>query len=102
MAMKSDIYVATESFSIPIDGVVQQIHKGLTRVREGHPLLKAAPDYFAPIDTSVHYEMEQATAAPGEKRNAPPLSDKAIDDSRTVPADKAVPATPKAAEKKNG
>lgn len=65
---KGDIYVATETFATEVEGVSQVIHAGLTRVREGHSLLKAFPDYFAPVDTSVDYDVEQATAEPGVKR----------------------------------
>lgn len=35
-------------------------------VREGHPLLRSNPDKFEPF--TVTYEVEQATAGPGEKR----------------------------------
>lgn len=49
-------------------------HKDATLVRAGHPLVKANPDSFKPL--RVHYELasepakvEQATAAPGEKRD---------------------------------
>lgn len=40
--------------------------RGVTRIRASHPLAKAAPDFFEEID--VHYDVEQTTAAPGEKR----------------------------------
>lgn len=65
---KSDIYVATETFATEINGTPQVIHEGVTRVREGHDLLKRFPDWFAPADTGVDFDVEQATAAPGEKR----------------------------------
>lgn len=63
-----DVYVCTESGSTEIDGQVLPYTKGITRVRAGHPLLKAVPDRFEPIDLTVHYDVEQATAAPGERR----------------------------------
>lgn len=69
---ESDIYVATASFACEIDGDKLFINKG-ERVRAGHPLLKAQGGFFEPVDTSVHYDIpdvEQATAAPGEKRGA--------------------------------
>ncbi len=65
-----DIYVATETFSADIGGSPQMIYKGITRVRAGHPLLKGREALFAPVENSVDYEVEQATAAPGEKRGA--------------------------------
>lgn len=65
---KDDVYVATDTFATEINGVPQVIHEGITRVRAGHELLKRFPDWFAPVDTGVDYDVEQATAAPGEKR----------------------------------
>lgn len=62
-----DILVARESFSgVLPDGTAFDAIAGETRVRAGHASAKAWPDYFEPID--VHYDVEQATAAPGEKR----------------------------------
>jgi hypothetical protein len=66
------IYVANTSFICDLDGVQETIHKGSTRVRGGHPLLRAHPEYFDRADVGVQFEVvEQATAAPGEKRGAP-------------------------------
>lgn len=42
------------------------VHKGVTRVREGHPMLEGREELFGPID--VHYDVEQATRGPGERR----------------------------------
>jgi hypothetical protein len=66
MPNKGTIYVAKSSFSIEIDGATMPIQAGVTRVREGHWLLRHHPDYFEPL--TVHYELEDATAAPGKKR----------------------------------
>lgn len=66
----SEIFVATESFSTEIDGEIFVCHRNKTRVREGHPLLKANPDYFKSAGEGVTFEVENATAAPGEKRKA--------------------------------
>ena len=63
-----DIFVAKETGAVEFDGAPVMVHKGITRVRQGHLLLKRHPEMFEPIDLSVHYEVEQATAAPGEKR----------------------------------
>lgn len=63
---KDEIYVANESGSCEIKGEFYVFRKGETRVRGDHPILKAVPDYFEPVDQSVSFET--ATAAPGEKR----------------------------------
>jgi len=62
---KGKLYVATETFSV--DGY-QTITKDVTRVREGHPFLSQFPQLFK--EASAHYEwdVEQATAGPGERR----------------------------------
>ena len=59
------VYVATNTF-VTETGTITA---GITRVREGHPLLKTYPDWFRLADDlAVHYEVEAATAAPGELR----------------------------------
>jgi hypothetical protein len=65
---QSDIFVAKESFSATVDGESIVVRKGQTRVRGGHPLLEGREALFEPVDLSVHYDIEQATKAPGEKR----------------------------------
>jgi hypothetical protein len=56
----------------PIDGFVAQIDGAdvtftqQTYVREGHWLLEKYPELFRPV--RVQYDVEQATAAPGERR----------------------------------
>lgn len=63
------VYIATETGSTEIDGQTYAFTRGVTRVREGHPLLKGGRlRFFAPVEDSVTYEWEAATAAPGEKR----------------------------------
>lgn len=62
------VYIATDSGSAEIKGETLVFSKGATLVREGHPLLKACPDFFELASDHVHYDVEQATAAPGEKR----------------------------------
>ena len=69
---KGEIVVAKESFSTTLDGQIVTVHKGVTRVRVGHPLLKGHEQFFEPL--SVQYDYEQATAAPGEVRGAPPAA----------------------------
>lgn len=66
----NDVYVARESFVCEVDGTVYTVTRG-ERVRRGHPLLRAQAGSFESVDSTVTYDMpdvEQATAAPGEKR----------------------------------
>jgi hypothetical protein len=67
---KPDLYQAVEAFGIQLDGEWMTVQKD-DLVRAGHPLLKQAPDRFKPAEGYVRFEVEQATAAPGEKRGAP-------------------------------
>ncbi len=63
------IFIANETFTAA--GHYTPFHKDITRVREGHPILKQYPDMFR--EAEAHYEwpeVEQATASPGEKRGA--------------------------------
>ena len=64
--MADDILIATRSFATYIDGKKVMVRKGVTRVRQGHQLARENPERFKPIN--VHYDIEQATKAPGEKR----------------------------------
>lgn len=66
----ANIYVARETFICEIGGIQYHVTKG-ERVRVGHPLLDQQRGSFVPVDVSVTYDLpvvEQATAAPGEKR----------------------------------
>lgn len=63
---KSTIYVATHTFNTVLDGRRALITAGVTRVREGHPLLDANPGYFKVLD--VHYDVEDTNARPGHQR----------------------------------
>jgi hypothetical protein len=67
--------VATESHCVEIDGEPIVVTANQTRVRSNHPLVKANPGYFRSADDSATYEdedVEQATAAPGERRGRHP------------------------------
>lgn len=61
------IYVAKDSgvASVPEYGEIV-FTKGVTRIREGHPILKQLAPYFEPL--TVQYDIEDTTAAPGDKR----------------------------------
>lgn len=77
------IYVATESFSMTLDGEPIIVQKGLTRVRAGHKLLKGREMFFKPLE--VQYDVEQATAAPAEVRKASPYVKRAKEESEPEP-----------------
>ena len=64
------VYVARDSGHAEIDGIPYAFHRG-DRVAEGHPLLKlhGSEALFEPADAHVRFEVEQATAAPGETRD---------------------------------
>jgi len=62
----SGIFVPRDSFAVEIDGVRYVLHKGVTRVRQGHPVMVGREDLFEPL--TVDLEVESATAAPGEQR----------------------------------
>lgn len=63
----SDVYVCKESGAFEWNGDMIVVNKGVTRIRAGHPILAAHPELFEEI--TVHYDVERATAAPGEKRS---------------------------------
>jgi len=63
------IYEANDSFAATVDGIDMQFNAGVTRASSEwldlHPELR---HLFDPIH--VHYDVESATAAPGERRGA--------------------------------
>lgn len=65
----TDIFVAKESFTVTLNGESIQVNQGRTRVRAGHPLLKGREMYFEPL--TVQYDVETASARPGERRGEP-------------------------------
>lgn len=67
--MDGEMYVAKTTFYAVIDGQRTMVKKGRDLVRAGHPLLDRFPDKFKPA--TVRFDVEQATAAPGEKRGTP-------------------------------
>ena len=62
-----DVFMATESFSAALDGEVVYVSRG-DLVRAGHPLLRGREELFVPATDRVRFEVEQATARPGELR----------------------------------
>lgn len=65
-AEPAQILVAKESFAKRYEGADHHFVSGQTRVRAGHRILEGVEHLFEPI--LPHYDVEQATAAPGEKR----------------------------------
>ena len=60
-----DVFVPIEGFVAEIDGQPVNFTK-YTFVREGHPILDKYGHLFKPL--RVQYDVEAATAAPGEVR----------------------------------
>jgi len=70
MANKPAFYMALVALNGSLDGEDVEIAKG-TVVDAQDPALKKWPDSFGPLVTRRNQpEVEQATAAPGEKRGA--------------------------------
>lgn len=64
------IYVAsTDGLCMLADGSTVMLKSGVTRVREGHPLLKGREGMFRELD--VHYDLEDTRSAPEEKKPVP-------------------------------
>lgn len=63
----TDILEATTSFVALVDGKEYIVHQGRTHLQANHPLVAINPDNFKPVPLT--FGVEQATEAPGEKRN---------------------------------
>lgn len=59
-----DVYMALESFTTP---EFVTVLKG-DLVRAGHPVMKNRERFFALASERIRFDIEQATAAPGERR----------------------------------
>ncbi len=68
--MAVETLVATTSGSARVKNEDYSFVEGVTRIRSDHPLAKAHPDFFTPAEDNRHYDVEEATAAPTEKRGA--------------------------------
>lgn len=62
------VFVATQSGTAEVGGQTFVFTRNVTRVREGHPLLAACPDYFTPVNDVVHLEWETNEAPPVPRR----------------------------------
>ena len=70
MASKPMYYTVTESLIGTLDGVDVEYHKGEV-VDADDPAVRKWPHHFGPLEVrSTGPRVEQATAAPGEKRGA--------------------------------
>lgn len=66
-----NVYIASRSAVIRRDGRRVVIKEGITRAAEGSWIVKDYPDLFARADENLHFDVEEATAVPGEKRGEP-------------------------------
>lgn len=70
MGSETEIFVAKDTgVIIGPNGERWEVKAGHTRVRKGHPILKDRASLFEPLE--VHYDIEQATSRPGERRAVP-------------------------------
>ncbi len=70
-AKKVTHYRAKHAFGVMLDG--EQITVAAHEiVRAGHPLLEGRDEHFEAVESFGRFDVEQATAAPGEKRGAEP------------------------------
>jgi hypothetical protein len=60
-------YRAKWAFGVRYEGEQITIDKGEI-VRAGHPLLRGRMEHFEPAESFGRFDVEQATAAPGERR----------------------------------
>ncbi len=60
-------YRAKHAFGVRYEGEQLTIPEGEI-VRAGHPLLKGLEEHFEPVESFGRFDVEQATAAPGERR----------------------------------
>jgi hypothetical protein len=66
---KAEYYMVRESFVGELDGEAVEYHKGEV-VAGDDPAVRRWPESFGPLVVRSRSVIEQATAAPGEKRGA--------------------------------
>jgi hypothetical protein len=67
-AKKNDVLlVARQTTTVDAGGETYPLLAGVTRLRSSHPVAKARPNLFEPVDPQPP-DVEQATVAPGEQR----------------------------------
>lgn len=62
-----DRYRAKHAFGVMYEGEQITIPQGEI-VRAGHPILEGRDEHFEPFESFGRFDVEQATAAPGETR----------------------------------
>lgn len=62
-----EYFQAVESFVTMLDGEPTQVSAG-DLVHPDHPILKGRAQLFKPAKNYIRFDVEQATAGPGEKR----------------------------------
>lgn len=91
---KADYYRAKEGFGATMpDGEVVHVAAGEI-VSAGHSIMKRREDLFEPVDSFGRFDVEQATAAPGEKRGDKPKK-RGRPKKKAEPAAAIVPPPPK-------
>jgi hypothetical protein len=66
-AKKAHLYMARESFATMVDDEPIFVRKG-ELAHADHPILKSHAELFEPAEDYIRFDVEQATAAPGETR----------------------------------
>ena len=69
--MAGNIYVARQSTFLVHNGEQVHIKAGITRVREGHPILESRPGLFREIE--VHFDLEDERQAPQDEPKPEPV-----------------------------
>lgn len=92
------IYVAVRDGLCEVDGNWISLKAGVTRVREGHPLLNGRESMFKELD--VHYDLEDMRAAPEQEKPVPaaepPEQEKPDDSSKPAGlTSESAPAAPR-------
>ncbi len=65
---QNTVYIANTTCWVDVDGTPEFVQKGVTKVDAGHEILIGREHLFDAASDNVHYAVEQATSAPGEKR----------------------------------
>lgn len=68
-ATSDEVLVATRSAVVRRDGQRIVVKEGISRAAAGSWIARAYPDMWEAASTGVDFGVEQATAAPGEKRS---------------------------------
>lgn len=66
---KVDMYVCREAFVATMpDGDRVAVKVG-ELARAGHPIIQGREEFWEPVEKHIRFDVEQATAAPGERRH---------------------------------